>query len=251
MKKRTTLIGIRYRFTVLLVLVLLTAGCASGSAMAQAEDKLTLSVTGYGQASGTPDLANVQLGVSIVDPDIDLAIQGANSINQRITEAVGAHGVAEDDVRTTNYNIWREEIHDPATGMPTGGSRYHVDISLDVMVRDVQRMGDLIAAGLDAGANNIHGISFMIEDTSALEAEARGEAIADVLDRAEKLVGGLGLRLGKPISIGEGVSGAPGPTYGYGLKGDIGGFGGGGSAVISPGQTTLEMQVTVIYEVLP
>ncbi len=240
---------------VILVLVLLVAGCASGAGTGQTEDRLTISVTGYGQASGRPDLANAQLGVSIVDPDISRAINEANATIERITDAIVAQGVSSNDVLTSNYNVWSEDVYDPQTGMPTGETRYRVDITLAITVREVHRMGDLIAVGLDAGATNVSGINFTIDDTVALEAEARSKAIADVRDRAEKLAQGLGMTLGNPISVGEGSAGAPGPIYSYGLKGDIGTGGGGVGAgvpsIISPGQTTIGMQVTVIYELLP
>lgn len=240
---------------IFLVLILLVAGCESGNGIKLPEERLTLSVTGYGQASGTPDLANAQLGVSIVDPDIGRAINEANATIERITDAVVAQGVSSNDVLTSHYSVWSEEVHDPQTGMPTGETRYRVDINLAITVRDVHRMGDLITIGLDAGATNISGINFTIDDTAALEAEARSNAIADVRDRAEKLAQGLGMTLGNPISVGEGSAGAPGPIYSYGLKGDIGigggGVGAGVPSLISPGQTTIGMQVTVIYELLP
>jgi uncharacterized protein YggE len=240
---------------IFLVLALLIAGCASGNGTGLTVERLTLSVTGYGQATGTPDLANAQLGVSIVDPDIGQAINEANAIIERITDAVVAQGVSSNDVLTSHYSVWSEEIYDPQTGMPTDETRFRVDINLAITVRDVHRMGDLITVGLDAGATNISGINFIIDDTVALEAEARSNAIADVRDRAEKLAQGLGMTLGNPISVGEGSAGAPGPVYTYGLKGDIGigggGVGAGVPSVISPGQTTIGMQVTVIYELLP
>ena len=238
-----------------LVLMLVVAGCASGNGIAIPEERLTLSVTGYGQASGTPDLANAQLGVSIVDSDVGRAINEANATIERITDAVVAQGVSSNDVQTSNYSVWSEEVYDPQNGMPTGETRYRVDINLAITVRDVHRMGDLIAIGLDAGVTNISGINFTIDDTAALEAEARSKAITDVRDRAEKLAQGLGMTLGNPLSVGEGSAGAPGPIYSYGLKGDIGIGGGGAGAgvpsILSPGQTTIGMQVTVIYELLP
>lgn len=240
---------------IFLVLILLVAGCASGNGIALPEERLTLSVTGYGQASGTPDLANAQLGVSIIDPDIGRAIKEANATIERITDAVVAQGVSSSDVMTSYYSVWSEEIYDPQTGMPTGETKYRVDINLAITVRDVHRMGDLITIGLDAGATNISGINFTIDDTAALEAEARSNAIADVRDRAEKLAQGLGMTLGNPISVGEGSAGALGPIYSYGLKGDIGigggGVGAGMPSLISPGQTTIGVQVTVIYELVP
>jgi uncharacterized protein YggE len=253
MKRLATHIRSVYIVPIFLVLALLMAGCALVNGTGSSEKTLTLSVTGYGQAGGTPDLATAQLGVSIVDPDIGQAINEANAAIERITDAVVAQGVSSQDVLTSNYSAWSDEVFDPETGRPTGETRYRVDINIAITVRDVHRVGDLIAVGLDAGATNISGIYFTIDDTSALEAEARNEAITDARDRAEKLADGLGMTLGSPISVGEGTAGAPGPIYSYGLKGDLGGggVGGGAPSVISPGQTTIGVQVTVIYELLP
>ncbi|NIM94664.1 MAG: DUF541 domain-containing protein [Anaerolineales bacterium] len=251
MRRQSTILSPIKAASFFLVLVLLITGCASDSAAKSTEEIMTLSATGYGQASGTPDLANVQMGVSIIDSDIGVAINQANSTIQEITNAVVAQGVNSSDVRTTNYSVWTEDIYDNQTGQPTGESRYRADISLELTVRNVQKIGDVISAGLEAGANNIHGILFIIEDTTALEDEARDQAMVDVRERAEKLAEGLDMTLGNPISIGEGVTGAPGPIYNYGLKGGGGGIGGGQPSTISPGETTISMQVTVIYELLP
>jgi len=255
MKRQTTLLKSIKIVPIILVMMLLVAGCGSANGTGLTEERLTVSVTGYGQAEGTPDLASAQLGVSIVDADIGKAINEANATIERITNAVVAQGVSSNDVLTTNYSVWSEEVYDHQTGIPTGETRYRVDINLAITVREVHRMGELIAVGLDAGATNISGINFTIDDTAALEAEARGNAIADVRDRAEKLAQGLGMTLGKPLSVGEGSAGALGPTYSYGLKGDVGigggGVGAGVPSIISPGQTTIGVQVTIIYELLP
>ncbi|NIS79368.1 MAG: DUF541 domain-containing protein [Anaerolineales bacterium] len=253
MRKKKMFTRFRVIVPFLLILAVLIAGCGSDGGSGLKEERSTLSVTGYGQASGAPDLAEVQLGVSVIDPDIGQSIREANAAIERVTEAVVARGVSSDDVRTVNYSIWTEYIHDPQTGMPTGETKYHVEISIFVTVRDVLIMGDLINASLGAGATNIHNINFSIDDVSFLETEARGKAIADARDRAEKLASGLGMKLGKVLSVGEGSAGALAPTYSYGLKGDLGGggVGAGQPSIISPGQTTIGVQVTVIYELLP
>jgi uncharacterized protein YggE len=246
------------RILVLFVVMgLLSVGCGAGAGdgIGQAEERLTLSVTGYGKASGTPDLANAQLGVSVIDANIDGAIRQANATIEEITNAVISQGVNSSDVMTSYYSVWNEEIYDRQTGVPTGETRYRVEINLAITVRDVNSMGQVITAGLDAGATNVTGINFTIDDITALETEARSKALADVRDRAEKLAQGLGMRLGNPISVGEGAGGAPGPIYNYGFKGDIG-MGGGGAGAglpnsLSPGQTTIGVQVTIIYELLP
>jgi uncharacterized protein YggE len=255
MKQQASILKHARILVLFLSMGLLTVGCGVGGGIGQAEERLTLSVTGYGEASGTPDLANTQLGVSVIDANIDNAIRQANATIEGITNAVISQGVNSSDVMTSYYSVWNEEIYDHQTGVPTGETRYRVDINLAITVRDVNSVGQVITAGLDAGATNVTGINFTIDDITALETEARSKALADVRDRAEKLAQGLGMRLGNPLSVGEGSGGAPGPIYSYGLKGDIGLGGGGAGAglpsTISPGQTTIGMQVTVIYELLP
>ena len=249
MRKTTKLLSVVW---MLMVLAVFTTACGSGSGSSDLRN--TISVTGYGEASGTPDLVYVQLGVAIVDSDIGQAIYDANTAIERVTEAVVARGVSSEDVQTTYYSVWTETIYDPETGMPTNEIRYHVDITLAVKVKDVQGVGGLISAALDAGANNVHGINFTIDDPTALEDQARVLAMADAQDRARKLTEGLGVQLGSPVAIGEGT-GYVAPTYSYGLKGEVGmgggGVGAGVPSTISPGQTTVGIQVTVVYELLP
>ncbi len=237
-------------FVLFMVMGLLTVGCGAGEAIQQAEEPLTLSVTGYGEASGSPDLAQTNLGVYVVDPNIDAAISQANSRIEAVTNAVIGQGVRSSDVKTSYYSVWTEDIFDYQTGTPTGEVRYRVEIMLSITVRDVNRIGQIISAGLDAGATNVSGINFSIDDVTALESEARSKALIDVRDRAEKMAQGMGMRLGNPLSIREGTGGAPTPLdYGMGRGG--GAAEAGLPSPISPGQSTIGMQVTVIYELLP
>lgn len=249
MKKQESRLKLGPMFLLLIAFMLLATGCVAGSK--QDEDIQTISVTGYGQASGKPDMATVQLGVTIVNQDLGLAIEEANRTSKTITDALTANGVSEEDVLTSNYNLWREDIYDRETGAPTDEARYHVDINLEVTIKDVDRMGELINVGLEAGVNNIYGISFSLENTASLELEARAEALTDVRNRALTLAQGLNMELGDPLSISENFAGAMGPTYSIGLKGD-GGMGGGGQPLpISPGKTTVTMQLFATYELIP
>lgn len=237
----------------LLILSVILVGCGANPAAGSEEKPPQISITGYGEAKGAPDLASVQLGVTYVDPDLGYALDEANRIIENVTEKIVSQGVSSSDIQTTNYSIWPEESFDPQTGMPSGETRYRIDISLGVTVRDVERIGELINAGLESGATTVHGISFAIDDPSNLEAEARTAAIADARERAEQLAAGFGMKLGDPVSIGEGIGIGYGPAYSIGLKGDLGGggYGAGVPSSVSPGQSTVGVQVSVIYDLLP
>ncbi len=237
----------------LLVLSSIVVGCGANPASGSEAQPPQIAITGYGEAKGAPDLASVQLGVTYVDPDLGFALDEANRIIEAVTEGIVSRGVSSSDIQTTNYNIWPEEVFDPQTGMPSGETRYRVDISLGITIRDVERIGELINAGLESGATTVHGISFAIEDPSNLEAEARIAAIADARERAEQLAAGFGMELGDPVSIGEGVGIGYGPVYSIGLKGDLGGggVGAGAPSSVSPGQSTVGVQVNVVYDLQP
>jgi uncharacterized protein YggE len=231
---------------VLILGSLALAACAG--AEAESPEVRTLVVAGVAEAKGTPDTATVQLGVSVSDENLAAAIDEANRTMQEVTEALIARGVRKEDIQTSFYNVWRQEIFDPQTGMPTEEVNHHVETSMAVTVRNIGELSGMIDAGLAAGANNINGISFQISDTSMLETQARTMAIEDANDRAREIAMTMGLNLGQILSISEGGASVPGP-YGYGFRGE--GMGGGAPASISPGQSTVSSQVNVMYEVLP
>jgi uncharacterized protein YggE len=233
------------------VVVLLAAGCASpgASGVEAAKAPPSIVVSGYGEARGVPDMASVQLGISLIDSNIGEVVGEVNRIADAVQAAVIAAGVEEIDIQTTNYNVWPEDRYDPMTGMATGERFFHIDSTIQVIVRDMGKMGNVIDVALDAGANNIYGITFGVEETEALSAEARALAIADAKERAGQLAEGMGVTLGAPLVISEGASQVISvPTM---REAAFGIGGGGGGAPISSGQATVSVMVSITYEIVP
>ncbi|MFN2275656.1 MAG: SIMPL domain-containing protein [Anaerolineales bacterium] len=239
----------RKGFALLVLLVLSVAVVSCGTSSTNQPTEPTLVVIGNGTAQQPPDQATVTLGVSYVDTNLSLAISKSNTTIERIHSALIAQQINSEDVRTTGYNVWPEDVYDPETGQPTGVRRFHVDSSVEITIRQLDRVGDIITAGLDAGANNIYGVNFILSDPQSVIDQARTAAIADARDRAEAMAAGFGVQLGKIVSISEGINGVPSPVYNAAVgKGD--GVGGGGAGVtVSPGQTTVNVQVYVTYAI--
>jgi uncharacterized protein YggE len=163
--------------------------------------------------------------------------------------------IPAEDVQTGNYNVWREDIYDPELGFPTGEFRFHVDITLNLRVVEVDQMGEIITAALDAGANTVYGINFGVQDLSQLTQDARTNALLDLQSRAQQIAEGLNMDLGAPLSVSEGAGPISDALYTYGIKGDVVGYGGGGSyesaSTIAPGQTSVSLQLYAVYELVP
>lgn len=206
----------------------------------------SISVSGFGEATGTPDMATVQLGVSVTGETIGVAINQSNQTMDRVRQAVIGQGIAETDLQSINFSVWPEDKYDPQTGQQTGERVYHVDSTLQVKVHDIGQVSSIIQTGLDAGANNIWGLTYGIDDSAALEAEARSKALTDAADRAQQLADALGMTLGDPIVVSELVGGLS-PLFAEAAFAR--GMGGGGGPPLSPGELTVQIQVDVMYSV--
>jgi uncharacterized protein YggE len=230
-------------FSVLIVL----AGCATSPSTQATGGYIladSISVSGYGEAVGKPDIVLIQLGVNIVSDQIGDAIEESNQAMEKITQALLGAGIAEEDLQTTNFNVWPEDRYDPMTGQSTGERVFHVDSTLQVKVRDIDNAPSVIESALEEGANNIYGLTYDIDDKSALEAEARSKALQDAQVRADQLATEIGVSLGDPILISEGYSGGLIYPVVYERAAGIG-----GGSQISPGQLTVGVQVNVTYAI--
>lgn len=170
----------------------------------------SISVTGSGDASGSPDMAEINAGVQTFASTVIEASRENQAVVDRIFAALQEQGIAEKDIQTSSYSIWPQQEWprgDAADRKPriTG---YQVSNMVHVKVRDIGRIGEVLAAVTNAGANSINGIQFSVEDTAALEEEARRLAMQDARERAESLAALAGVELGEVLTIS--MSSAPG-----------------------------------------
>ena len=235
----------------LLAMVVLMTSCAGGGGVLPPAQQggypppNSISVSGTGEAYGTPDVAYIQLGVDTAGADLGQAVTQNNSAMERVKQALLDAGIAEEDLQTTNFNVWIEDKTDPQTGQFTGERVYHVQNTLNVTVRDISKIGDVIDAALNAGANTVYGLTFGISDTTALESEARRKAVEDARTRAQELADALGVTLGDPIIVSESTGGGVVPMYAV----EAAGGRGGGAPPISQGQMAVTVSVSVVYSI--
>jgi uncharacterized protein YggE len=152
-------------------------------------------------------------------------------------------GVADADIKTVGYNLWVETVTDPKTGAPTGEVVYHLSHSIQVTLRDLERVGKLLAAVIGAGANTISGVNFTVEDPGALVEEARQEALQDARSKADRMAETLGAVLGQPVLVEEIGSGYATPVErASGVAApDV------AAPPISPGSFSVSVSVQVVY----
>ena len=204
-----------------------------------------ITVVGVGKASGTPDVAQVNVGVETQADTVQQAVADNKAQMTQLLETLKGLGIADKDIQTTNYGVYTQRQPGP-DGKGMGPTTYQVNNQVNVTVRDVARLGDVLDKVVAAGANNVYGVNFSVDDTSKLEADARAKAIADAKTRAESLAELAGVTLGDVVSVSEVIGNSP--VLDGARMSAATGLGGGG-APIQPGELEVNTSIQVTFAI--
>lgn len=200
-----------------------------------------ITVVGQGEAYGTPDRAEIQVGVETFTPTVSEATVQNEATLQQIMDTLAAQGIPAEDIQTTNYSLWAEQIY--GENGPEGIAGYRINNQVNVTIRDINQVSEVLTAVTEAGANSIYGINFSVADPAALEEEARAAAMSDAAVRGDSLANLARVELGEVIMISE-VIGQPIAPMGGGMAmAEMSSVG----PSISPGQLSYHVQVQVTF----
>jgi uncharacterized protein YggE len=199
----------------------------------------TVSVTGVGQVSVTPDMAYVTFGVETDNVNLAQA-QGDNATQMTAVIAkLKSLGIADKDIQTTGYNVSpRYDKDQKVTG-------YHVANGVRATIRDLKSLGSTIDAAVASGANRVNGISFDLSNKDAATQQAREQAVAAARAKAEQYAKLVNMQLGSPVTISE--TSAPTPVYD--TRTAVPASAGGTTTPIQTGEGTVSVSVQIAYEI--
>src|SRR5579859_1324713 len=204
----------------------------------------TVTVVGTGVATAVPDTATVSLGVSATRGNVHDAVNVANGDMANLVKALHSVGVQDKDIQTASVYI--QQVTNCCPSVVTG---YTSSNQVNVTVHHLGNVSAVIMAAVDAVGNDVQlgGVNLYVANQSAQIDAARAGAMADAGARAQQWARLAGHHVGGLLSLSEAVAVAP--TY---TCDQCGGRGGGGGGVpIQPGQTTIAVTVTAVYELLP
>jgi uncharacterized protein len=200
----------------------------------------TITVGGLGEASTAPDEAFLDIGVQTDADTAGAALDQNNRQMAALMNALTDAGVQAADIKTQYVTLY-PRYADGANGAvgATSIAGYTAVNSLEVRVRDLDQLGDLLDAAVAAGGNTIGGIRFSVSNASAVTDTARAAAMEDARAKAEQLARLAGATLGPVISITEGVPNTPIFQAGTDL--------GSAATTINPGNQVLQVNLQVTW----
>ena len=151
-----------------------------------------------------PDIVNVGAGVTTLAPTAVAAMQQNAKAMDAVIAKIKALGVAADDIQTAGINLYAQYDYDQASRKQVFRG-YQASNTVNVTLRQVDKAGQVLDALVAAGATDINGPNFAIDDDSVPKAQARKAAMekarAQALDYA-KMAGYANIRL---LEVSEAV----------------------------------------------
>ncbi|HEX4634871.1 MAG TPA: SIMPL domain-containing protein [Rhizomicrobium sp.] len=208
---------------------------------AMAADPHTMAMTGHGEIRGTPDMAQITAGVSAMAPTAAQALSANSSRMKGVFAALEKLGVPERDIQTTHFFV-SPQYSNGDNNAPRRLTGYQVNNDVAVRLQDIGKLGGALDALVAAGANQINGVSFSIQNSGPLLEKARLEAVTDARARAETYAKATEVTLGPILSISEGgAEPAPPPMYRVAAMAQ--------GVPIQPGEQGVTADVRVIWEI--
>lgn len=175
---------------------------------AKAENLTTLTVSGYGEVSYSPDEAVVVFVTLGYGEAAEEALDRCAEKASKIISAIEELGISRDDFKTLSIKVsprydWEQK--------PPKLIDYEASYSLMVRVRDITLVGKVIDAAFSAGADKLYGLQFTISEhkKSELLNEAIKAAVSDAMRKAEAASSSLGLKVLRVESISISAQQAP------------------------------------------
>jgi len=179
--------------------------------------------------------------------NVKQATAESSATMEAIIAALTDLGIAERDIQTSGFSIWSERTPDNEGRLSTDVT-YRVMNSVNVKIRDLEQVGAVLDAAIDAGANSVYGVSFYLDDAADLEAEARAKAVDDARAKAEELAGLTDVEIGAVVSVSEVVGGSV-PYSNFNAREMAAAGMGGGAGPINPGELDMTLTLQITYAI--
>lgn len=157
-----------------------------------------LIVSGEGRIEIAPDLAVITLGVSKEAKEAGEAMALVSEDMSAVVQELRAVGIAAEDLQTQRISL--HPVWSDGGSYGSSGQRritgFAASNTLNLRVRDLDQLGEVLDRVLRAGANQFQGLRFDVEDHAGLQDQMRVRAVADARHKAELLAEAAGATLG-------------------------------------------------------
>ncbi|ANS76270.1 hypothetical protein AWM70_18160 [Paenibacillus yonginensis] len=167
---------------------------------ADSETQNTITVTGSGEVSVKPDVAYLSLGVETSAATAKEA-QAKNAASlQKLTSLLkDTWKISTANIQTSQFYVQPNYTYNDKEGQKvTGYTAYH---TLRVKYQDLDKIGQLLDAASNAGANRIDNVTFTVDNPDQYQEQVITKAMADAGVKAGIIAKASGRGLGVVVNV--------------------------------------------------
>jgi len=159
-----------------------------------------------------PDIVDIGAGVtSQASTAVEAMRINAREMNA-VIDRIKALGIKDKDIQTTGINLSAQYDYDQSTSRQVFRG-YQASNRVNVTLREVPRAGEVLDALVAAGATDINGPNFSLDDDTGARAQARKAAFDKARAQAEEYARWSGFSGVRLLEINESVAAGPPMPY--------------------------------------
>ena len=185
------------KFTSMLAAAFLVFSVA-GTNLADAAEPNTIAVGGMAEQEVAPDMAYVDLGITVRANDAETARAKEAKIAQQIRRSLLGLAITDNDLQNTGYYMYQEYKVD-RDGKRTAG-QYVLNSSVKVTVRDLDNLSQVIDNTVKAGVTNIDSVSYALSTQNIVQRQLLAAAVENAREKAAVVANAGSRSLGNMLS---------------------------------------------------
>ncbi len=220
------------------------------------QEQSRLTISAVGKRNVPPDKAVLSFAVETVGEKLEIVQKENQDRMARVLEECRKLEIASQFIQTTSLNVIPEYPPPPRRAIDKPLEQtipriigYRVVHQVNVEVRNLDMVGQVVDRILKVGANRFSGISWGIQDEQPHTLQVLQLAASKARTKAETLAQSLQLKLIRIMEVMEGSVSVVPPAGRYRMASAAMSLDGGGGASVSAGEITVRGTVTLVYEI--
>jgi hypothetical protein len=168
-------------------------------------------VAGDSLVQAQPDTAILLISVVTQARQAIEAQQENATRSEAVLRAVKAAAGSGSEVKTSGYSLQPQRVY--KEGQPPAISGYEARNTVSVTLSDLTKVGAVIDAASQSGANDVAGISFTLRQDRPARDKALSEATREAMSKAQVIASALGGRVARVVEVQEEGFQRPQPIY--------------------------------------
>lgn len=203
-----------------------------------------ITVVGHGQVEMVPDMATITVGVVSQGKTAADALDENSAALSKVLALFKDVGIEGRDIQTSALSLnprWNNRGSNPSEPKIIGFVAQNL---LTVRLRDLDRVGEVLDAAVQTGANNFQGLHFGVQNPEPAQNAARQNAVKDAMAKAQLYADAAGVTLGDVMVITESPQHGGGPVMRARAMHSE-------AVPVAQGEISLRASVTMVFAIAP